>query len=161
MKAFLTPQDRESLRLKHRSMKDGRTRDRIKAVLLSDKGWTFKAIAEALLLDEETISQHVNDSINTQKLSLQVGGSQSKLDASQTQALVRHIEENTYLKISDICVHVQEAYGMSYTVSGMRSWLKHQKFSFKKPAGTPLKADLQKQEAFKDHDNTLMTTTPS
>ena len=59
MKEFLTVEDRESLRRRHRSEKDGRTRDRIKAVLLADKGWSFKAIAEVLLLDEETISKYV------------------------------------------------------------------------------------------------------
>ena len=54
MKEFLTIEERESLRRRHRSEKDGRTRDRIKAVLLADEGWSFKEIAEALLLDEET-----------------------------------------------------------------------------------------------------------
>ncbi len=35
MKEFLTLKERESLRRRHRSEKDGRTRDRIKAVLLA------------------------------------------------------------------------------------------------------------------------------
>ena len=55
MKEILSPEEHKGLRLQHRSEKDGRKRDRIKAILLSDKGWTFKMIAEALLLDEETI----------------------------------------------------------------------------------------------------------
>lgn len=160
MKEFLTTEERESLRRRHRSEKDGRTRDRIKAVLLADKGWSFKAIAEALLLDEETVSKHVEAYVEEKKLSIQTGGSQSKLNKTQTEELVRHIEGSTYLKVSDICFYVQATYGITYTVSGMRCWLQKNKFSYKKPAGVPLKADPEKQAVFIQYYNTLMTTTP-
>jgi transposase len=160
MKEFLTIEERESLRRRHRSEKDGRTRDRIKAVLLADKGWSFKAIAEALLLDEETVSKHVEVYVEEKKLSIQTGGSQSKLNKAQTKELVHHIETTTYLKVSNICTYVKATYGVSYTVSGMRCWLQKNKFSYKKPAGVPLKADPEKQAAFIHYYNTLMTTTP-
>ena len=160
MKEFLTIEERENLRRRHRSEKDGRTRDRIKAVLLADKGWSFKAIAEALLLDEETISKHVGVYVEEKKLSIQTGGSQSKLNKAQTEELVCHIEKTTYLKVSDICAYVQTTYGIAYTVSGMRCWLQKNKFSYKKPAGVPLKADPEKQAAFIQYYNTLMDTTP-
>ena len=97
MKEFLSTEERERLRCRHRSEKDGRTRDRIKAVLLSDKGWSFKAIAEALLLDEETISKHVEAYIKEKKLSITTGGSESKLNKAQSEELIRHIEKTTYL----------------------------------------------------------------
>ena len=42
----------------------------------------------------------------------------------------------------------------------MRCWLQKNKFSYKKPAGVPLKADPEKQAAFIQYYNTLMTTTP-
>lgn len=160
MKEFLTIEERERLRRRHRSEKDGRTRDRIKAVLLADKGWSFKAIAEALLLDEETISKHVDAYAEEKKLSIQTGGSQGKLNKVQTEELVRHIEESTYLKVSSICAYVQSTYGTPYTISGMRCWLQKNKFSYKKPAGVPLKADPEKQAAFIESYNTLLITTP-
>jgi DNA-binding NarL/FixJ family response regulator len=58
-KDFLSKEEYESLRKRHRTEKDGRTRDRIKAVLLSHQGWTYKKISEALFWDEETISKQV------------------------------------------------------------------------------------------------------
>ena len=59
MNSFLDKNSREHLRKAHRREKNRRRGDRIKAILLSDKGWTYKSIAEALLLDEETVSNHV------------------------------------------------------------------------------------------------------
>ena len=48
MKNFLSQQERNELKARHRLERDGRVRDRIKAVLLYDKGWTLMQIAEAL-----------------------------------------------------------------------------------------------------------------
>jgi DNA-binding NarL/FixJ family response regulator len=56
MSEFLTPQEKESLKKKHRQEKNRRVADRIKAVLLADKGWSYRQISEALLLDEQTVS---------------------------------------------------------------------------------------------------------
>jgi predicted ArsR family transcriptional regulator len=104
MKEFLTLEQRSHLKLRHRSERDGRTRDRIKAVLLSDRGWTYRQIAEALLLDEETISKHVNEFIENNKLSIQTGGSVGKLNRAQTEHLIEHLTATTYVKVSDICL---------------------------------------------------------
>lgn len=160
MKDFLSSEQRSELRLKHRSEKDGRTRDRIKAVLLANKGWSFRHIAEALLLDEETISKHVHEYRDHAKLSVQTGGSESKLDTAQTKQLIDHLTTTTYTKVSDICAYVSATYKVDYTVSGMRSWLQAHQFSYKKPKPTPAKADPNRQEAFIKTYEDLMNTTP-
>jgi DNA-binding NarL/FixJ family response regulator len=51
----LSPEGRLELLRLHRLERDRRVADRIKAVLLSDDGWTYKEIAKALFLDEQTI----------------------------------------------------------------------------------------------------------
>ena len=61
MKQPLTAQERATLAIQHKSERDGRIRDRIKAVLLHDKGYSYTKIAEILLLDDETVRRHVND----------------------------------------------------------------------------------------------------
>jgi transposase len=160
MKEFLPPEQRSQLRLQHRSEKDRRTADRIKAVLLSDKGWTFRQIAEALLLDEETISKHVTEYIESHKLKIQTGGSASKLDLAQTEQLIAHLTNTTYMKVSDICAYVSVSCNVIYTVPGMRSWLHVHNFSYKKPKNTPAKADPIKQEAFIKAYEELLRTTP-
>lgn len=108
MKQFLNRTERNQLRTQHRKEKDGRTRDRIKAVLMSDIGWTFKDIAEALLLDQETISRHVKEYKDQQKLSISTGGSESKLSSEQAAEIIKYLDETTYLKVSQICIYVSD-----------------------------------------------------
>ncbi|GHT98649.1 hypothetical protein FACS1894126_4350 [Alphaproteobacteria bacterium] len=59
MKNFLTDIEGADLKKRHRTEKDGRTRDRIKALLLSDQGWSYSLISEALFWDASTVSKHV------------------------------------------------------------------------------------------------------
>lgn len=160
MKDFLTSEQRETLKKRHRQERDGRVRDRIKAVMLSDKGWSYRHIAEALMLDEETVSQHVAQYWNQAKLKPQNGGSSSKLDPVQTGELTSHLEDNTYLKVTQICAYVEDKYGVSYTVAGMTSWLHEHGFSYKKPKGTPAKADPEQQAAFIEYYEKLLNSLP-
>ncbi|MDR2539110.1 MAG: hypothetical protein LBC45_00550 [Chlamydiales bacterium] len=51
---FLTPNQRDILKARHRHESNKRLCDRIKTILFLDKGWTYEAIAEALPLDEDT-----------------------------------------------------------------------------------------------------------
>lgn len=160
MRPFLTPDEHKALECQHRCEKDRRCADRIKAVLLANKGWSFIRIAEALLLDRETISRHIWEFREEQKLSTKSGGSKGKLTSEQTSDLMAHLEHVTYLKVIDICVYVQKTYGVVYTISGMTAWLKAHRFSYKKPKGTPAKADLVQQEEFVKSYESLKFKTP-
>ena len=160
MKYFLTSSEQEALKAQHRQEKNRRVADRIKAVLLSDKGWSYRQISQALLLDEQTIGRHVDEYRESQKLTLSSGGSSSKLNETQASDLIFHLENVTYLKIDDICAYVHKTYGVLYTIQGMTSWMHSHGFSYKKPKGTPAKADPVKQEAFIKEYEKLMTTTP-
>lgn len=160
MNGFLNQAERDTLKAQHRQEKNRRVADRIKAVLLSDKGWTYRQIAEALLIDEQTIGRHVDEYKETQKLTLSSGGSMGKLSWVQSGELVAHLECVTYLKIADIIAYVQATYGISYTVQGMTSWMHVHGFSFKKPKGTPAKADPVRQEAFIQAYEKLLNETP-
>jgi transposase len=118
MKNFLTESECAELKRRHRREKDRRTADRIKAVLLSNSGWNYREIAEALLWDEETISKHVDEYRTQQKLSIQTGGSSSRLSSEQESGLIKHLESKTYLKVAEICDHVERTCGVHYTVAG-------------------------------------------
>jgi len=48
--ALLSPEVRERLLNQHKQERDGRIKDRIKAVILRDDDWSLEAIAEALLI---------------------------------------------------------------------------------------------------------------
>lgn len=61
MRNLLTDYERSNLVAQHKKERDKRVCDRIKAVLLDDKGWTRMQIAEALLLSDDAIGQHIRD----------------------------------------------------------------------------------------------------
>jgi transposase len=95
MENFLTPEELSDLRLLHRKEKDRRVADRIKAVLLSHKGWSYRQISEALFLDEETISKQVSEYREEKKLRIVTGGSESKLSSTQIKDLKLHFTNHT------------------------------------------------------------------
>jgi predicted ArsR family transcriptional regulator len=85
MQNGLSQDERAKLRQLHRKERDGRTRDRIKAVLAYDDGYTYTEISRILLIDDETVRRHIQDYCNENKLSIESGGSDSKLNEKQTQ----------------------------------------------------------------------------
>ena len=56
---YLTEEEIKILKAQHKKERDKRICDRIKAVLLYDKGWTLMQIAEALLITNSAVRQHV------------------------------------------------------------------------------------------------------
>ncbi len=88
MKIFLTDEERDSLKKLHKKERDGRVRDRIKAVLLRDEGWTWMQISHALLLSEEMLRKHLQEYQTSKKLKPENGGSKEKLSFEQSQKLI-------------------------------------------------------------------------
>ncbi|NBP30258.1 MAG: IS630 family transposase [Flavobacteriia bacterium] len=142
---LLSDAERAQLKLQHRHERDGRIRDRIKAVLLFDKGWSIPAIAEALLLSEDAIRDHIAEYRESKKLKPENGGSTQKLSIEHSALLVAHLRNHTYLYVKDIVAYVKSTWSVTYSVPGMRNWLQRYGFSYKKPALVPGKADEQQQ----------------
>lgn len=160
MEGFLSQAERSELISRHRMEKRRRDADRIKAVLLSDDGWSYREISQALLLDEQTVSRHVEEYVSQQKLSNNSGGSSSRLKDSAGQDLVKHLEIETYVKVRDICSYVLAQYNVSYTESGMTHWLHAHGFSYKKPKASPSKASVELQKEFVAEYTDLLQHTP-
>ena len=76
------------------------------------------------------------------------GGSEEKLSEEQSQKLAAHLEAYTYLYVKDITAYVETTFKVSYSVPGMTHWLKRHRFSYKKPAVVPGKANLEQQQAW-------------
>jgi transposase len=161
MKNFLSPEERNSLRSQHKRERDKRVCDRIKAVLLYDEGWTYEKIAHVLLLTHEAVRQHVCDYQNLRKLKPQSGGSSEILTGEQSKLLEKHLQEHTYLYVKDIITYVECTYKVSYTVSGMRCWLRRHDFSYKKPALVPGKANEEQQRIWIAEYEKLKANLPS
>ncbi len=150
MKTILTKTQKSDLEKRHRTERDGKVRDRIKAVLLYSEGWTQEHIAQALRIHESTVWDHLNEYRKNEKLEIESGGSVSKLGEAESKELEIHLEENTYASTKDIVAYVKEKYGITYTLQGMQAWLARHEFSYKKPKGVPAKLNEEKQKAFID-----------
>ncbi len=148
MHKILTAEERKSLLKQHRHERDGKIRDRIKAVLAYDDGYSYSEIAKILLLEDTTVSRHIDDYLKDKKLTLSSGGSSSKLTAHESKELYEHLSEVTYLYVKDICTYVVKHYHKKYSISGMTKWLHIQGFRYKKPHAVPAKANKEQQEKF-------------
>ena len=143
---FLSEQEKAQLRIKHKKERDGKVRDRIKAVLLSDEGWTPQQIAKVLLISDQAVRGHIEDYKSHRKLEPKSGGSIEKLSKRQSEQLESHLEKHTYLYIKDMMSYVQIEFGVTYTIPGLRNWLQRHGFSYKKPSIVPGKANKEQQE---------------
>jgi transposase len=148
MQINLSKAEKSKLEKSHKKERDKRCADRIKAVLLFSEGWTQVQISQALRIREDTVHDHLSCYLKEKRLQPSNGGSVCKLSVAQTKELTNHLERATYDKVSTICAYVQKTYGIKYSISGMTGWLHKNKFSYKKPKGTPLKACPAKQEEF-------------
>jgi len=145
---FLTDEEKVQLKIQHKKERDGRIRDRIKAVLLYDAGWSSTQIAKVLLLSDQAILDHIKDYRSSQKLKPESGGSKEKLSKIQSELLETYLQNFTFLYVKDIIAYVRVTFDVSYTVPGMTNWLKRHHFSYKKPAIIPGKADKEAQAAW-------------
>lgn len=149
MVGFLTEETRLSLIAQHRTERDKRICDRIKAVLLYDEGWTLEEISHVLLLTHEAIRKHIKDYQRGEKLKTDNGGSKSKLTKIQQNELTTHLETHNYVYTKDICAYVKAQYGVDYSTVGMQKLLYRLGFTYKKPKLVPGKLDRQRQEDWK------------
>lgn len=156
MKVTLSSEKKKELELMHDSTRDGRVRDRIKAVLLASESWSSAMISQALRIHETTVVRHINDYLQSEKLTPENGGSQSRLSATQTMELIEHLAEKTYFHTHQIVAYVEAEFGIRYSVAGMNKWLHHNGFSYKKPKGVPHKFCPEMQQAFVEYYNKVL-----
>lgn len=151
MRKFLSKEQRIDLEESHKVESLSRYADRIKSVLLLDSNWEVKKIAEALLLDPNTIRRY-------KELYLEGGikrlcsdnylGRESKLSERQEEILKKELRSKIYLCTSEIIKFVKEEFKLDYSQSGMTYLLHRLGFSYKKPNLVPGKANEEDQKLF-------------
>jgi len=148
---FLTEEQVKVLKLTHRTIKDKKLADRIKAVLMVHFGFTFGQISQVLLLDEVTLRRYV-EKFKTKSieglLECRYSGGQTRLTIIQEQALRLFLKDNTKRTAKEIADHILKTYGFRFSVIGVTKLLHRLGFSYKKPKIIPGKADIEKQAEF-------------
>ena len=154
MEGFLTKKELLSeLRLE----KNRKYADRIRVILLLDKGKSATKISEYLFLNEGTVRNYENryteDGLEGLLIDWQIGRS-SYLSQEEQQKLVLELDSKVYLTTKAIISYLKKEFGVVYTVGGMTSLLHQLGFSYKKPKGVPGKAKAEEQKAFVRKYNT-------
>ena len=151
MTGFLTSEQIVAYKQMHKKAHSLREGDRIKAILLLNKGLSYEEVAELLLIDEGTVRRWYKifriEGIKTLLKDKYIGGT-SKLSPTAQLELTAHLGNHVYLTAKEICSYVEATYNITYTTKGMTSLLHQLGFSYKKPKHVPGKANLKAQEEF-------------
>lgn len=151
MPKFLTKEQVLVLRQAHRTVRDKKLADRIKAVLSLNAGFEYAQVAQILLLDEVTLRRYVE---KFQKqgidglLEFHYRGGQTKLTLVQEQKLKGYLQENTQRTAKEVLDHINKQYKIIFSVIGVTKLLHRLGFTYKKPKVIPGKANMIKQEQF-------------
>ncbi len=156
MKKFLETSERQELLNLHKKERDKRTADRIKVALLYDDGLTLTEIAKVLFIDEASVSRHLGAYLEEQRLTPAHKGSNPMLNSAESAALAAHLEDNLYTKVKEIQVYILKTYSKSLAMTTVYNWLKHNKFTYKKPKLVPANPNIEAQKAFVEEYETLM-----
>jgi transposase len=152
MKDFLTAKEIEILEECHHSARFRRSADKIKAILLLDKGMTYPQIAEILMLDEGTIrryeKEYKEDGVDG-LLESRYHGSIGFLSITEEAELTTHLKTHTYQTVKEVVVYVAKTYNKTYSIEGMTHFLHRLHFVYKKTKVIPGKLNREKQEEFK------------
>ena len=135
----------------HRSLRDKRQADRVKAVLALSKGWSPAQVSEILLFDEKT-SRHYFERYQQggaeALLDDNYTGAEPKLNEDQLNELEGYLEDHLFTDAKSVIAHIAGQYGVHYSISGVTDLLHRLDFSYKKPTHVPDKQDPEKQQAF-------------
>jgi transposase len=147
----LSKKQRQILEEAHLAERSKRQADRIKTVLLIDKGYSHKEVAQILLLDDSTTrryEQEYQEGGLDELLDDKFTGGSGKLTKDQENKLSSHLEYTTYSSAKEISEFIKAKFSVTYTPQGLVPLLHRLGFSYKKTKQVPGKADPEKQKVF-------------
>lgn len=151
MPNFLTDDEVILLKKLHRSIKDKKAADRIKAVVMLHHGFTYQEIAKALFLDEATLNRYVKrfrEKGIKGLLEYRYMGGRTRLTLLQEKELKLYLKDNTKRTAKEVVNYIYKTYKTKYSTIGVTKLLHRLGFTYKKPKVVPGKADRAKQEEF-------------
>ena len=152
MKDYALPRhELAQLRAEHRKMREKRQADRLKAVILLGSGWGAEQVAEALLIDADSVRNYFKRYQQggiPRLLSMAYRGGEGWLSGEQLIELDVHLQQVLYLSAKAVVRYVEPTYGVRYSERGMTALLHRLGYVDKKPKLVPGKADAEAQRAF-------------
>lgn len=148
----LSPEEIEALRFAHKKERRNVSKAyRINAVILLGTGWSVRQVAEALLLDEDTLSNYIKkykEGGFSNLLKTLHQGSKPLLNEAQISQLCEELDRTIYLTTLSIRAYIENKFKVKYSQSGVNNLLHQLGFTYKKPKLVPANADEQAQDEF-------------
>ena len=153
----LSKRELAELRAAHRRALNVREAYRINAVILLGNGRTAADVADALLIDPDTVRSYFRRYKKggvEELLRMNYVGSEALLDEVQLAQLDAHLQEHLYLTAESVARWVKKRWGVCYAPSGMAAVLRRLGYVYKKPKLVPGKANAAAQREFlEDYEN--------
>ena len=151
MKDFLSSDQVTVLRSTHKTVKDKKLADRIKAILYIHYGLSYEDTAKLLILDEVTLRRYVQkfqEQGVSGLLEYHYHGGKSQLTLIQQKELEEHLVSHTLTTAKEIREYIVQTYGKTYTLIGITKFLHRMGFTYKKPKIVPGNASALLQQEF-------------
>lgn len=136
-KITLTPNEKSALTKAQKTETRTQVLKRIQSILLKDKDWTHKAIAEHLGKGLGTISSWIElyeKKKLTGLLSWKYGGKKGKLNAKQIKQVKKRIHETPFAVAQEAVDFIKEKFKVDYHPKYMPRLLKKIAYPVKSPA---------------------------
>ena len=162
---FLNPEDRKALTaLARDGSSPSRVTRRANAIVLLDAGWSCQQVANALLLDDDTVrgfrklfEQRGIDGL----MSFDVGGSSSYLSLNQESVLRAWVARTLPRSTREIGAFISREFGLVYeSRSGLIALLHRLGLKYHKPDVIPRQLDEETQKAFIASYDKLLNSMP-
>lgn len=133
---------------------------RANALVLLDRGWNYQEVADALLLDDDTIrtwrtlyeQEGTNGLIN-----FDYAGSQCNLNIEQQEKLKLWVMETLPRSTRQVGEWIEQEFGISYAGrSGLIALLHRLGMDYRKPKAVSSKLDVERQKTFINFYNKLL-----
>lgn len=159
-KVELSDQERSQLKKIHKYTYNNSMREnRIKVILLSDKGMNKEEIKDILLLDLQTIRKYINefvlyrmDSIDFEDGRKTKSGNTKRVTPQQELEIKQYVEDNLIQEAKEIQEYISKKYEIFYQLTTVTKLLHDLGFVYKKVTTIPQKANsiesTQKQLEF-------------
>lgn len=160
---FLSAEDRNQLiALARDGSAASRLTRRANALVLLDDGWSCQEVADALLLNDDTIRgwHKLFEQRGIEGLtSFEVGGSASFLSAAQEEALKAFVGTTLPRSTRQVGAFIEQEFGLVYeSRSGLIALLHRLGLEYHKPEVIPRKLDPDKQKAFIESYDKLLNS---
>ena len=134
---------------------------RCSVIIMLSEGCTYELIALSQGISLKTIQRYkkkYEEKGVDGLMEYRYTGREGKLNEGQVKQMEKELEEHLYANTEEIRIYIESEFGIQYSRSGVRDILHRLGYVYKKSKILPGKADSEKQEAFVEELEELISS---